>query len=131
MRFRGARWLYGAVATLSARAPAIGLAAAAAEAQETSDRAFRLEWSKDGRKVDGYVYNQTSRHAAKMNLLVEGVDGSGKVVAAIRTWVADVPPNNRSYFEVAVPDAPSYRITIVSYNWIQEIASADERRRAR
>jgi hypothetical protein len=131
MRFRGGRWFYGAVATLSALAPAIGPALAAAEVQESSDRAFRLEWAKEGRKVDGYVYNQTSRHAARMSLLVEGVDGSGKVMAATGTWVADVPPNNRSYFEVAVPDAPSYRITIVSYNWIQEIASAGERRRAR
>ncbi len=119
------------VATLSALAPAIAPVLAAAEVQESSDGAFRLEWARDGRKVDGHVYNLTSRHAAKMSLLVEGVDGSGKVTAAARTWVADVPPNNRSYFQVAVPDAASYRITIVSYNWIQEIASNGDRRRAR
>jgi hypothetical protein len=131
MRVRGAGWLYGTVAALSALAPAIAPAPAAAEVQESSDRAFRLEWSKEGRKVDGYVYNQTSRYASKMNLLVEGVDASGKVITATTTWVPDVPPNNRAYFEVAVPDAPSYRITIVSYNWIQEIASSGERPRAR
>jgi hypothetical protein len=131
MRVLVAGWLYGTVAALSALAPAIAPARAAAEVQESADRAFRLEWSKEGRKVDGYVYNQTSRHAARMSLLVEGVDGSGKVMAATRTWVADVPPNNRSYFQVAVPDAPSYRITIVSYNLIQEIASSGDRRRAR
>jgi hypothetical protein len=131
MRVPGAGWLYGTVATLAALAPAIAPAPAAAEVQESSDPAFRLEWAKEGRKVDGYVYNQTSRHAARMSLLVEGVDGSGKVVAATRTWVTDVPPNNRSYFQVAVPDAPSYRITIVSYSWIQEIASSFDRRRAR
>lgn len=99
--------------------------------QESSDPAFRLEWSKDGRKVNGYVYNRTSRYAAKMRLLVEGLDVSGKVTAATGTWVTDVPPNNRTYFQVAVPDAPAYRITIVSYNWIQEIASSSDRRRAR
>ena len=132
MRVPGAGWLYGTVAALSALAPVTAPAPAAAEVQEATDRAFRLEWAKEGRKVDGYVYNQPSRHAARMTLLVEGVDGSGKVVAATRTWVVDVPPNNRSYFQVAVPDAPSYRITILSYSWIQEIASSFfDRRRAR
>ena len=116
---------------LSALAPAIGPALAAGEVQESSDRTFRLEWAKEGRKVDGYVYNRTSRHAARMRLLVEGVDASGKVTAATGTWVTDVPPNNRTYFQVAVPDAPSYRVTIVSYTWIQEIASGRDRRRAR
>jgi hypothetical protein len=131
MRFSGVGWLYGMVATLLAMAPAIALAPAAAQVRESPDPAFRVEWSKEGRKVNGYVYNQTSRYAARMSLLVEGVDASGKVVAATRTWVPDVPPNNRAYFQVAVPDAPSYRITIVSYNWIQEIASSGEPRRAR
>jgi len=131
MRFSGVGWLYGMVATLLAMAPAIALAPAAAQVRESPDPAFRVEWSKEGRKVNGYVYNQTSRYAARMSLLVEGVDASGKVVAATRTWVPDVPPNNRAYFQVAVPDAPSYRITIVSYNWIQEIASSSDRWRAR
>ena len=131
MRFSGVGWLYGMVATLSAMAPAIALAPAAAQVRESPDPAFRVEWSKEGRKVNGYVYNQTSRYAARMSLLVEGVDASGKVVAATRTWVPDVPPNNRAYFQVAVPDAPSYRITIVSYNWIQEIASSSDRWGAR
>ena len=131
MRFSGVGWLYGMLATLSAMAPAIALAPAAAQVRESPDPAFRVEWSKEGRKVNGYVYNQTSRYAARMSLLVEGVDASGKVVAATWTWVPDVPPNNRAYFQVAVPDAQSYRITIVSYNWIQEIASSSDRWRAR
>jgi hypothetical protein len=131
MRLPGARWLLGMVATLSAMAPAIAPTPTAAQVRESPDPAFRLEWSKEGRKVNGYVYNQTSRYAARMSLLVEGVDASGKVVAATPTWVPDVPPNNRAYFQVAVPDAPSYRITIVSYHWIQEIASSSDRWKAR
>jgi len=127
MRFSGVGWLYGMVATLAAMAPAIAVAPAAAQVRESRDPAFRVEWSKEGRKVNGYVYNQTSRYAARMSLLVEGVDASGTVVAATPTWVPDVPPNNRAYFQVAVP---SYRITIVSYNWIQEIASSSDRWRA-
>jgi hypothetical protein len=131
MRFSGVRWLLGTVATLAAVAPAIAPALAATEVQESSDQAFRLEWSKDGKKVSGYVYNRTSRYAAKMSLLVEGVDAAGKVITATTTWVPDVPPNNRAYFQVAVADAPSYRISILSYNWIQEIASNGDRRRTR
>jgi hypothetical protein len=131
MRFPRVGWLLGMVATLSAMAPAIAPAPAAAQVRESPDPSFRLEWSKEGRKVNGDVYNQTSRYAARMSLLVEGVDASGKVVAATPTWIPDVPPNNRAYFQVAVPDAPSYRITIVSYNWIQEIAAISDRWRAR
>jgi hypothetical protein len=131
MRILGGRWLLGAVAMVSTLAPATVPALAAGEVQESSDPAFRLEWARDGRKVDGYVYNRTSRYAAKMRLLVEGLDASGKVTAATGTWVTDVPPNNRSYFQVAVPDAASYRVTIVSYSWIQEIASGRDRRETR
>jgi len=63
-------------------------------------------------------------------LLVEGVDGSGNVVNKTTTWVVDVPPNNRAFFHVSVPDAPSYRVLILSFNWIQEIASNRDRRNA-
>jgi hypothetical protein len=45
------------------------------------------------------------------------------------TWVVDVPPNNRAFFDVSVPDAPSYRVSIQSFNWIQEIASNRDHRK--
>jgi hypothetical protein len=112
--------LLGTVVMLSALGPprAPGHAAEASQ-----DGPFRLEWSKDGRKVNGYVYNPTSRYAAFMLLLVEGVDPSGNVVNKTKTWVRDVPPNNRGFFDVPVPDAPSYRVSILSFKWVQEIAS--------
>ena len=127
MRILVAGWLLGTVAMFSALAPAI----AAAEVQESSDRVFRLEWSKEGQKLSGYVYNLTSRYAARMRLRIEGVDASGNIVATRRTWVPDVPPNNRTFFEVKVGDAPGYRITIESYYLIQEIASIGDRWGAR
>jgi hypothetical protein len=114
--------LLGTVVMLSPLVPARTLAQAT---DANLDRTFRLEWSKDGRKVNGYVYNTTSRHAAYMQLLVEGVDAAGNVVNSTKTWVRDIPPNFRAYFDVAVSDAPSYRISILSYKWIQEIASGD------
>jgi len=98
--------------------------------RESLDQTFRLEWSKTARNVNGYVYNSSSRHAAYMRLLVEGVDGSGNVVNKTTTWVVNVPPNNRAFFDVSVPDAPSYRVSILSFNWIQEIASNRDHRKA-
>src|SRR5262245_9340353 len=153
MRFLVAGWLCATVAAFSAVPPAIVHSPAAAEdvrvagrrgaeappaearlwveVQESSDRAFRLEWAREGQKLRGYVYNLTSRTAARMRLRVDDVDASGNVVATQRTWVPDVPPNNRTFFEVRVGDAPAYRITVESYNWIQEIASSSDRWRAR
>jgi hypothetical protein len=131
MRILVAGWLCCTVAMFSAVTPAIVPSPAAAQLQESLDRVFRLEWSKEGQKLSGYVYNLTSRYAARMRLRVEGVDASGNIVATQRTWVPDVPPNNRTFFEVKVGDAPAYRITIESYNLIQEIASIGDRWRAR
>ena len=110
---------------LSALAPT---SVPAQTAETSQDGPFRLEWSKDGRTVNGYVYNTTSRHGAYMQLLVEGVDGAGNVVSTTKTWVRDIPPNNRAFFDVAVPDASSYRVSILSYKWIQEIATIVDRR---
>ena len=113
-----------AIAAMLSALPPARVPAQSVEAGQ--DGPFRLEWSKNGRKVDGYVYNLTSRHAAHMQLLVEGVDPSGTVVNTKKTWVLDVPPNNRGFFEVSVPDATSYRVSILSYKWIQEIASMSD-----
>ena len=117
------RLVLGAVVMLASLAPPPG----PAQADTALDPPFRLEWSKDGRKVNGYVYNPTSRYAAMMQLLVEGIDPSGTVVNQTKTWVRDVPPNNRAFFETPVADAASYRVSILSYKLIQEIASAGGR----
>src|SRR5437870_5739767 len=60
--------------------------------QESLDHHFRLEWSKTGRNVNGYVYNSSNRRAAHMQLLVEGLAAAGTVATKTTTWVRDVPP---------------------------------------
>jgi hypothetical protein len=131
MRRVTASALLGAVVLVSCLSPTSApVQAAETYTQESRDHHFRLEWSKTVRNVNGYVYNSSNRHAAYMRLLVEGVDGSGNVVNKTMTWVRDVPPNNRAFFVVSVPDAPSYRVSILSFNWIQEIASSRDRRQA-
>ncbi len=112
----------GTAAVLLASAGAISGPARAAElyAPETLERYFKLEWAREGRNVNGYVYNTGNRRAAQMILLVEGLDGDGKPVAKTTTWVRDVPPNNRAFFEVAVPTAAAYRVSVQSFDWVED-----------
>ncbi len=112
----------GTAIALLAGAGQINGPARAAElyAPETLDRYFKLEWSRAGRNVNGYVYNAGNRRAAHMILLVEGLDGSGQPVNKTTTWVRDVPPNNRAFFGVAVPTAAAYRVSVQSFDWVED-----------
>ena len=110
-----------ALALLTSAAPIDGPAhAAELYAPETLDRYFTLEWSRAGRNLNGYVYNTGNRRAGHMILLVEGLDGSGQAVNKTTTWVRDVPPNNRAFFEVAVPTAAAYRVSVLSFDWVED-----------
>jgi len=110
-----------ALALVGAAGPA-GAPAHAAQlfAPETLDRNFRLEWSRAGRNLRGFVYNTGNRRAARMILLAEGLDDSGMPVTTTTTWVRDVPPNNRAFFQVAVPTAATYRVTVQSFDWVED-----------
>src|SRR2546422_11404923 len=113
--------LLGTVSLVSFLSPTSALVQAAETyTRESLDQTFRLEWSKTARNVNGYVYNSSNRHAAHMRLLVEGLDRSGTVVTKTTTWVRDVPPNNRAFFEVAVASAPSYRVSVASFDWVED-----------
>jgi len=112
----------GTVLVLLGAVEPTGAPARAAQlfAPETIDRNFQLEWSRAGRNISGYVYNTGNRRAARMILLVEGLDGSGKPVTRTTTWVRDVPPNNRAFFQVAVPTAAAYRVSVQSFDWVED-----------
>jgi hypothetical protein len=91
----------------------------------SADGDLRVEWtgSEDRRGrpvVSGYVYNQRAgSYAVSVRLLVEALDGSGQVVGSTTGYIlGDVPPSNRSYFEIKAPaKAASYRVTIASFAW--------------
>ena len=86
---------------------------------------LRVEWSasedRRGRSVvSGYVYNRRAGvYAIAVRLRVEALDGSGGVIGSSTGYVmGDVPPSSRSYFEVRAPvQAPSYRVTVDSFDW--------------
>src|SRR5262245_56894667 len=103
------------------------VAAAPLYAPETLERSFHLEWDvrsgSSGPTLEGYVYNKTDVPAERMQLSIEQLDPAGNVVGRTTTWVlGNLPPGNRSYFQSRVPQATSYRVTILSFNWLCKIS---------
>ena len=97
--------------------------AASNYAPESLERYFRLDWQTAagarGTVLSGYVYNKSSLFADRMQLRIDQVDAAGKVVGARTTWVrGGVPAENRAWFETRVPAAASYRVEVVSFDWI-------------
>jgi hypothetical protein len=98
--------------------------AAAVFSQQTLDERFRIEYqvTSDQSKpvLDGYVYNVYSGlSAAHMQLAIDRLDASGNVIGTSTTWVlGEVPPTNRAYFTTRVEPAASYRVRILSFDWI-------------
>ena len=86
---------------------------------------LRVDWSagedRRGRTVvSGYVYNdRAGSYAVGVRLRVEALDASGQTVDTATGYVfGDVPPSNRSYFEIKAPaKAAAYRVTVQSYAW--------------
>jgi hypothetical protein len=85
---------------------------------------FRVDWeqrqTQRGSVIAGYVHNDGGMTASKVSVLVEGLDGGGRLVSAtIGYVVGTVPAFNRTYFEVRVPGAASYRVKVLSFEWIK------------
>ena len=84
-----------------------------------------MEWRADedrrGRTlVSGYVYNERpGAYATGVRLRVDALDAAGQAVGSTTAYVmGDVPPSNRSYFEVKAPaKAAAFRVTVQSYTW--------------
>jgi hypothetical protein len=90
---------------------------------QTLDYYFRLEWAVAaggrGPVLEGYVYNKSNTGVDRMILRIDELDAAGSVVGSKSTWVlGGVPPNNRAWFETRVPQATSYRVEIVSFDWV-------------
>ena len=102
---------------------ATGRAAAANYAQESLDRYFRIEYQVEPSAarpvVSGYVYNMhPGLPADRMQLAIEALDASGKVVGTSSTWiVGGVPAGNRGYFSATVVPAASYRVQVLFFDW--------------
>lgn len=87
------------------------------------DHYFSLEWKSAttarGAVVEGFVHNRSGLIADRMRLTIDQLDASGKVIGTTTTWVmGTVPANNRAWFQAPVPAAASYRVEILSFDWL-------------
>jgi|SRR5882724_10337808 len=87
------------------------------------DYYFSLDWqpasTARGPVVEGFVYNKSGLIADRMRLCIEQLDAAGKVVGVTETWVmGGVPANNRAWFQARVPQAATYRVEILSFDWL-------------
>lgn len=89
------------------------------------ERYFRLEWQttrdRKGPAVEGYLYNTSMQTAQRVRLAIARLDASGNVVGDSALWLhGEVPKGDRAYFKTSVPEAASYRVQILSFDWTCE-----------
>ena len=91
---------------------------------------FRLEWEPGERRggpvVRGSIVNEWGFPARRVQLLVEGLDATGRVLSQRIAWLGgELTPGSRGWFDVRVAEpAPAYRVRVFAWDWIQS-ASAD------
>ena len=114
-----------AIAWLTVALSLAGAVSASAQmmyAPQSIERYFRVEWQvtrdRKGPAVEGYVYNTAYQTAQQIRLQIQRVDASGSVVGNSTIWLpGDVSMNDRAYFNASVPEAASYRVQVLSFDW--------------
>ena len=85
---------------------------------------FSLEWQSSPRGtqrvVQNYIKNNWGLTAANMRLLVEAIEPPDRLVSQRIIWLGgQLTPGTRAYFETSMPPAPTYRVRVFAYDWIQ------------
>jgi len=86
---------------------------------------FKLEWQGGDRNgnpvVYGKILNDWGMAATNIRLLVDSLDDKGEITDQRVAWLgSQLTPGMRAYFEVRVPAAaPSYRVSVFAFDWIQ------------
>lgn len=94
-------------------------------ARSLGDQLFHVEWSalaaRNGQdRISGYVYNDSGELAGNVELRITLLDSAGQAATeVIRPVAGSVAGNSRSYFDVAVPRSPSYRIGVARFDFIE------------
>jgi hypothetical protein len=92
-----------------------------------SEQHFTVTWDavqRQGReRVAGYVYNRSPYRFGNVRVLVDSVDASGRIVSQRVSWVlGELGADSRLSFEVSATPAASYRVSIFSYDRIDQAA---------
>ena len=121
--------LVGLIATMSAACAETGAAPPLSMTATTLtagwEQHFSFEWtateqSQSSRKVSGYVYNRNGEFATSLRVLARAVDSGGAVVGQRIAYVpGGVGGFGRAHFEVSLPAAASYRLSVWDYTWFQ------------
>jgi hypothetical protein len=94
-----------------------------------SERFFTLEWAGGERRgrpvVYGSITNEWGFAARRVQLLVESLDGAGRVVGQRVAWLGgELTPGTRASFEVPVAaPAAAYRVRVFAWDWIQSASA--------
>jgi hypothetical protein len=84
-----------------------------------------LEWTAQaqpaGQEIVGYIYSHRGTPIADVQLLAQGLDGSGAVVGQrIARVPGGVPGLQRSYFRISgLPPAERYRVTVWTFESVE------------
>ena len=116
--------IFATSAITSTLAVTLGTPSAQPQPSALGERDFRVEWdlrqTARGSAIVGYVYNTGGLAAARVSVLVQGLDAADRPVNSTIGYVlGTVPAFNRTYFEMRVPDATSYRVSVLSFEWLK------------
>jgi hypothetical protein len=66
------------------------------------------------------VYDDEGQPATDVEIQIVMLDATGHEVESVLRPVRDlVPAKGRAYFDVSVPDAPSYQVSVVSFALVE------------
>ena len=86
---------------------------------------FSVTWDtiqRHGRQeVEGYVINRSPYRVGHLRVLVDSLDDTGRIVDQKVSWVlGELSGDSRLYFDVPVTSAANYRVSVFSYDRIDE-----------
>jgi hypothetical protein len=86
---------------------------------------FSVTWDtiqRHGRlEVEGYVNNRSPYRVGNLRVLVDSLDDAGRIVDQRVSWVlGELGGDSRLYFDVPVTPAAHYRVSVFSYDRVDE-----------
>jgi len=74
-------------------------------------------------EIEGYVINRSPYRFGRLRVLVDSLDDAGRIVDQRVSWVhGELPGDSRLYFEVPVKPASNYRVSVFSYDRLEEFS---------
>jgi len=90
------------------------------------ERYFAVSWEPFERRgqpyLSGYIVSSYGVTASRVQLLVDSLDSSERIVAQRVEWLggSNLPGFSRTYFEVPIrQQASSYRVSVFAFDFVQ------------